>query len=359
MTKKSKVAARTGGAAPDPIDKKPRAPLRRPTQRDIAQATGLSQTAVSLVLRHGDVPAVSADARERILETAQRLGYVPNRVAQNLQSTRSHTLACIVPDITNPTYPALVRGFQAVSAAAGYDVMIFDTDGNLERERQAVRWLLQGHVDGVIASFFHMTEADLAGLVKRGTALVLLGGQVRKASTPIDRLFIDNAGAARAMTQALITKGHRHIAMISPPLGPGAERRRGYRGAMKDAGLRTIEIPADDFVQDAGARAMAAFLAQRPLCSAVFAANDLLAIGAMAAIRAAGLRIPDNIAVAGFDDIPAAALMYPALTTVHRGETAMGRRAAEMLIAQLDANGAERPGRNIEMPYQLVMRDST
>ncbi|WP_162592179.1 LacI family DNA-binding transcriptional regulator [Variovorax sp. PBL-E5] len=333
-------------------------PLRRPTQRDIAAATGLSQTAVSLVLRHGDVPAVSADARARILKAAQRLGYVPNRIAQNLQATRSHTLACIVPDITNPTYPAMVRGFQAVSQAAGYDVMIFDTDAQPERERQALNWLLQGHVDGVLASFFHIAEAELAGLVRRGTALVLIGRPARKTSTQIDRLYVDNAGAARAMTQALIAKKHRHIAMISHPLGPGAERCRGYRSAMKDAGLRTIDIPADGFVQDAGMRAMAEFLAQRPLCSAVFAANDLLAIGAMAAIRAVGLRIPQDIAVAGFDDIPAAALMYPALTTVHRSEPAMGRMAADMLIAQLDAHGAERPGRSIELPYQLVMRDS-
>lgn len=359
MTKKSRVAAGTGGADPDRTGKRPRVPFRRPTQQDIAAATGLSQTAVSLVLRHGDVPAVSADARERILQTAQRLGYVPNRIAQNLQATRSHTFACIVPDITNPTYPAMVRGFQAVAEAAGYDVMIFDTDGNPERERQALRWLLQGHVDGVVAAFFHMAEAELAGLVERGTALVLIGSPARKASMPIDRLYIDNAGAARAMTQALIAKGHRDIAMISPPLGPGEERRRGYRSAMKDAGLRPIEIAADGFVQEDGLRAMTAFLAQRPLCSAVFAANDLLAIGAMAAIRAVGLRIPDHIAVAGFDDIPPAALMVPTLTTVHRFEPAMGRMAAELLIAQLDTNAAERPGRSIELPYQLVMRDST
>lgn len=353
------MAAGTGGAEPDPTGKRPRVPLRRPTQQDIAAATGLSQTAVSLVLRHGDVPAVSADARERIMEAAQRLGYVPNRIAQNLQATRSHTLACIVPDITNPTYPAMVRGFQAVSEAAGYDVMVFDTDGNPERECKALRWLLQGHVDGVLASFFHVAEAELAGLAQRGTALVLIGSPVRKASTPIDKLYVDNAGAARAMTQALIAKEHRHIAMISPALGPGEERRRGYRSAMKDAGLRPIEIPADGFVQEDGVRAMTAFLAQRPRCSAVFAANDLLAIGAMAAIRAVGLRIPEDIAVAGFDDIPAATLMFPTLTTVHRFEPAVGRMAAEMLIARLDENAAERPGRSIEMPYQLVMRDST
>src|ERR1700712_1449915 len=139
MSKKAQVAAEKQVKVSSTAGRKPRAAraggLRRPTQHDIAAATGLSQTAVSLVLRHGDVPAVSAEARERILEAAQRLGYVPNRVAQNLQAARTHTLACIVPDITNPTYPALVRGFQAVTDAAGYDVMIFDTDGRPERER--------------------------------------------------------------------------------------------------------------------------------------------------------------------------------------------------------------------------------
>lgn len=334
------------------------ASARRPTQRDIAKATGMSQTAVSLVLNHAEHTAVSAEARERILDTAQRLGYVPNRIARNLQSARTRTLACVVPDITNPTYPALVRGFQTAADAAGYDTMIFDTDGTPERERRALQWLSQGHVDGVMAVFFHVDEAALLQAVGGRVAVVQLESQAHRPSSDIDKIYIDNAAAAQAMTQALIDKGHRTIALLSCAKGPGAERQRGYQAAMAQAGLATRLIGADDFTQAAGAQAIAAELAAGFPCSALFAANDLLALGAIAALRDAGLRIPEDVAVAGFDDIPSAQLLQPALTTVRRSEQAIGRFAAELLIARLDGPDAGRPGRGFELPFELVLRDS-
>lgn len=345
--------APTGGKA-----KPPRTPTRRPTQRDIAVATGMSQTAVSLVLNRVEPCTVSEDARQRILQAAQRLGYVPNRMARNLQSARTHTLACIVPDITNPTYPALIRGFQSAADAAGYDTMIFDTDGTPERERRALQWLAQGHVDGVLATFFHVDEAELLEIVRGGLAIVQVVSQAYKPSGEIDKVYIDNAAAAKAMTQVLIDKGHERIAMLSCPMGPGAERQRGFQAAMRKARLSPSFIAVDDFTQAEGARAMAAELAGDFPYSAVFAANDLLAIGAMAALRTAGRRIPEDVAVAGFDDIPAAQLLLPALTTVRRSEQAMGRFAADLLIARLDGPDANRPGRGFEQPFQLVLRDS-
>lgn len=331
---------------------------RRPTQHDIAIAAGLSQTAVSLVLNGVEPSTVSAEARERILQAAQRLGYVPNRMARSLQSARTRTLACIVPDITNPAYPALVRGFQSAADAAGYDTMIFDSDGAIEREHRALQWLSQGHVDGVMAVFFHITEAELLTALRGRVAVVQVESQAYKRSSDIDKIYTDNAAAAQAMTQMLIDKGHERIAILSCPVGPGAERQRGFYAAMQQAGLPACLVAADDFTQAAGARAMAAELAGRFHCSAVFAANDLLAIGAMAALRAAGRRIPDDVAVAGFDDIPAAQLLHPALTTVRRSELAMGRFAAELLIGRLDGPDADRPGRGFEIPFKLVLRES-
>ncbi len=337
----------------------PVAALKRPTQRDIALATGLSQTSVSLVLNGVEPSTVSAEARERIQEAAKRLGYVPNRMARNLQSARTRTLACIVPDITNPTYPALIRGFQSAADAAGYDTMIFDTDGTPEREQRALQWLSQGHVDGVMAVFFHTPEADLLKAVRGRVAVVQLESQAHKPSRTIDKIYIDNAAAAQAMTQALIDKGHRRIAMLCAPIGPGAERQRGFRAAMRQAGLTARTIAADDFSQAAGARAMAAELAGGDFSfSAVFAANDLLAIGAMSALRAAGRRIPEDVAIAGFDDIPSAHLLHPALTTVRRSEQAIGRLAASLLVARLDGPDAAQPGRGFEQPFELVLRES-
>ncbi len=337
----------------------PAAPQKRPTQRDIAQATGLSQTSVSLVLNGVEPSTVSAEARERIQEAARRLGYVPNRMARNLQSARTLTLACIVPDITNPTYPALIRGFQSAADAAGYDTMIFDTDGTPEREQRALQWLSQGHVDGVMAVFFHVQETELLKATRGRLAVVQIESQAHKPSRTIDKLYINNAAAAQAMTQTLIDKGHRRIALLSAPLGPGAQRQRGFRAAMRQAGLTARTIAADDFTQAAGARAMVAELAGGDFrCSAVFAANDLLAIGAMSALRAAGRRIPEDVAVAGFDDIPAAQLLQPPLTTVRRSELSIGRMAAELLIGRLNGAEAAEGGRNVELPFELVLRDS-
>jgi len=336
----------------------PEVALKRPTQRDIALATGLSQTSVSLVLNGVEPSTVSAPARERILQAAKQLGYVPNRMARNLQSARTQTLACIVPDITNPTYPALIRGFQSAADAAGYDTMIFDTDGTPEREHRALQWLSQGHVDGVMAVFFHVQEVELLKAVRGRVAVVQIESQAHRPSDAIDKIYIDNAAAAQAMTQALIDKGHQRIALLSAPIGPGAERERGFRAAMRQAGLMARTIAADDFTQAAGARAMAAELAGDFRCSAVFAANDLLAIGVMSALRAAGRRIPDDVAVVGFDDIPSAQLLHPPLTTVRRSELSIGRFAASLLIARLNGPEANQPGRGFELPFELVLRDS-
>ncbi len=331
---------------------------RRPTQRDIALATGLSQTAVSLVLNGVEPSSVSDDARQRIQQAAEKLGYVPNRMARNLQSARTRTLACIVPDLTNPTYPALIRGFQTAADAAGYDTMIFDTDGTPEREQRALQWLSQGHVDGVMAVFFHVAEAELKTATRGGTAVVRLESQRPRASRDFDKIYINNAAAAQAMTQALIRKGHQRIAMLSCAIGPGAERQRGYQAAMNEAGLKPQIVRAEDFTQADGARAMAALLKTGFEGSAVFAANDLLAIGAMSALVAFGRRIPDDVAVAGFDDIPLAQLLQPALTTVSRNELAIGRFAAELLVQRLDGPDAGRPGQGFERPFELVMRES-
>lgn len=334
------------------------APQRRPTQRDIAIATGMSQTAVSLVLNQVKSSTVSAQARDRILQTAERLGYVPNRMARNLQSARTRTLACVIPDITNPAYPALVRGFQSAAEAAGYDTMIFDTDGTLEREGRALRWLSQGHVDGVMAVFFHVSEAEVLKAAGARMAVVQIESHVLQPSSHIDKVYIDNAAAAKAMTQHLLSKGHRHIAMLSCNKGPGPERERGFREAMERAGLSAPIIAAEDFTQAAGERAIASALATTFEYSAIFAANDLLAIGAMAAVRAAGLGIPEDVAVAGFDDIPVAQLLLPTLTTVRRAEKEIGCFVAELLISRLDGSEASRQGRCFEMPFQLISRDS-
>src|SRR6267154_4305721 len=144
----------------------------RPTQRDIADAAGVSQATVSMVLTKAETPSVPQSTRQRILKLAGEVGYQPNQPARNLRSAKTMTLACVIPDITNPFYPGLVRGLQRAAAPAGYDVLIYDTDGVPEGEQRAIEWLLQGRADGVVGTFFHVRVPELAALSRHGIPLV-------------------------------------------------------------------------------------------------------------------------------------------------------------------------------------------
>lgn len=330
----------------------------RPTQKDIALAAGVSQAAVSLVLNKSETPSVPPATRTRILQLAQDLGYQPNHPARMLRSARTMTFACVIPDITNPFYPGLVRGLQTVAAPAGYDVLIFDTDGRLEGEARAIDWLLQGRADGVVATFFHLRAPQLSVLVRKGIPLVRLESQ-HKSDGPlaIDSVYIDNVEAAAEMTRFLIARGHRRIAMIQAEFGPSKRRALGYGSVMREAGLTPEFVTDSAYSEESGARAMKRLLErtdERP--TAVFGASDVLALGAMEAARNAGLSIPNDIAIAGFDDIPVAKLL--GLTTVRQPEFDLGALAAETLVARLRPGGLEAPGRSHELKFEIMKRSS-
>lgn len=329
----------------------------RPTQKDIALAAGVSQATVSIVLNKVDTPSVPEPTRARILKLADEIGYRPNHPARTLRSARTMTLACVVPDITNPFYPGLVRGLQTTAAPAGYDVLIYDTDRTLEGERRALHWLRQGRADGVVGTFFHLQAEDFALLARDRLPVVLLGRRDLSRRLPIDRVFIDNTEAAAALTRLLIRRGHRHIAMIMAEFGPGQVRAAGYTAEMAKAGLTTDFVVDTTYSEEGGARAMQALLARegrRP--TAVLGANDMLAIGAMQAAREAGLSIPADMAIVGFDDIPTAKLL--GLTTVRHPEFELGALAARTLIDRLRPGGLAPPSRNLELNFEIVERTS-
>lgn len=330
----------------------------RPTQRDVAAAAGVSQATVSMVLNKAETPSVPQATRAKILKLAKELGYQPNHPARNLRSSKTMALACVIPDITNPFYPGLVRGLQRTAAPAGYDVLIYDTDGVPEGEHRALEWLLQGRADGVVGTFFHLRIPDLAALSRHGVPMVRLESQSKaKGDLPIDSVYIDNAGAAAAMTRLLIARGHRRIAMIRAEYGPGERRALGYATVLREAGLVPEYVIAETYSEEAGARAMQGLLAKksnRP--TAVFGASDVLALGAMEAARAAGVAIPDDIAVVGFDDIPAAKLL--GLTTVRQPEFELGALAAKVLVERLRPGGMKGAGRSLELKFEIIQRSS-
>ena len=334
---------------------------KRPTQADVARRAGLSQAMVSYVLNANPAVSVPEETRARVLAAMHELGYVPNRTARSLRTNRTLTLGSIIPDIANPFYPAFVRGIQDVADHHGYDLIMYNSDGDAAKERQCLHSAAQGRVDGVVGVFFHAGARDLAGLIEQGIFVVRLEA-VRKppGELPLDNIFVDSLAAAHDAVAFLIGRGYRRIAMLGNTPGPGEARQGGYRLALQAGGLppRSEYIIPCDFTEAGGYGGMQALLALPRRPDAVFAANDLAAVGALAAVRAAGLRVPADVAVMGFDDIPLARQLTPPLTTVRQFQTQLGRRAAELLLERVSGQYAG-PGRSQEMPYEIVVRQST
>lgn len=333
---------------------------KKPTQLDVALLAGVSQTTVSLVLNNPDTPSVPPETRERVQEAIRSLGYFPNNAARVLRTSRTHTLACIIPMITNPFYPAFVSGIQKTAEMNGYDVITYNTHNSPEREARFLQMVQQGRVDGVIGVFFFTRARDLAPLFKKNIPVVRL--EVRRPTVgewPLDNIYVNNTAAAHTATTHLISKGHQRIAMITGPGGPRNARCLGYLQALEthSPSLEPLLHEAESYDEMGGFQGMQQVLQDRPLPSGIFAANDLMAIGVMKAMRDAGLCIPHDFAVVGFDDIPAARMVTPALTTIRQYQEEMGSQAAQMLIERLQGSAPEN-GRILEVPYELIVRES-
>jgi LacI family transcriptional regulator len=318
----------------------------------------VSQATVSLVLS-GASPSIPQETWARITQVAKELGYVPNRFAQALKTNRSMTIACIVPDITNPFYPSLIRGIQSITDGHSYDVIAVNTDGSPERERHFLDWARQGRVDGVIGVFFTLRATDFSSLVEAGVPVVRIeSSKKRGGEIPVDDIYVDSRAAALDVTEYLIGQKHSRIAMVAGRGGPQTTRIDGYRWALANAGLLEHVEVDDEFSEIGGTRAAEAILASDFRPTAIFAANDLMAIGVMQALRDRAIKIPGEIAVVGFDDISAAKLVTPPLTTVAQFQWKMGERAAETLMERLRGTRTG-GGTAFEMPFQLIQRGST
>lgn len=298
--------------------------------------------------------------RENVRKAIAELGYIPDLSARTLRTRRTLTIASIIPDITNPFYPVLARGIQDVLEEAGYNLIIFNTDGMLERERKSLEWMLERRVDGAIVVYFHLSSRELKKLSETNTAVVRLVAKLpRRNTTSFDNLFVDNEAAAYEASAYLLGKGHKQIAFIGSKVGPGRERELGYRRALQEQGIEPSDdlVLHTDFTVEGGKKAMEQFLDLPLRPTAVFAANDLIAFGVMSQARVSRLRVPQDIAVVGFDNLPAAQLVTPMLTTVNLFNEETGKRAAELLLERLKGQ-ADTTGRNEEMPFELLKRES-
>ena len=339
-------------------------PRRRPTQTDVARRAGVSQAVVSYVLNGNQQVSILPETRQRVLDAIAELGYVPNSSARSLRSARTNTIAVIIPDITNPFYPEFLRGVQDVVREAGYDVLASNTDGEPDRECSALNAARRARVDGLIAVTFFIDLAQFIPVLEEGTPIAMLAqidASVIPEQLPLDTISISGEDAAGAVVSYLIEKGHTRIGMIAGRLStpPRESRVRGYRQALVEhhVPLEEVLIRGGDFTEEGGYEAMKELLQLPDRPTAVFAANDLMAMGALLACREAGVRVPDDIALAGFDDIPAAKLVHPALTTLDQHARASGQRAAEILLTRLNGEYTG-PRRHEDLGFTLIPRAS-
>lgn len=334
--------------------------MRLPTLRDVAEAASVHVATASRALNPETRALVSARTADRVLQAAKALDYRPNPLARSLRTARSHTVGLVVPDLTNPLVPEMVRGVADVLDPAGYDAWIVNTDNDATRERAQLEALQAKQVDGVIVGTARLEHAELEALQARGLRIVLATRHLGSRSIP--SVTADNPAGIALAVEHLAGLGHRRVAHVAGPaeLSTGLLRRRGYEQAVRELGLAVDPAligTASVWTEAEGRRVCGRLLDGGAGFTAVVAAHDRLALGCYDALGERGLACPGDVSVVGFNDMPFLDKMRPPLTTVRINHYEIGAEAAQLL---LDAfRDPDRPARAVIMPPSLVVRAST
>jgi LacI family transcriptional regulator len=326
---------------------------RKTTLKDLARLAKVSTVTVSNVLNQR--PNVSQETRVRVMEAVQRTGYTANLAARGLAGGRTNILGVVVPDLSTQYLGEIVRGVSAEVRSAGMEMLI-STALNTKSERTQLE-LLHNITDGLILILPHTDDDEIQSLEQEGVPIVMVDH--RGSTIKLPAVDVDNYTGSRQATEYLLGLNHSRIGFIAGLYAASSARLRGYKEALLNAGVpfdKTLVVQGN-FLQPSGFAAMTKLLELSKPPTAIFAANDLTAFGAMEAIKEHGLRVPDDISVVGFDDIPMASQVYPPLTTVRQPLAEMGVAAVRMMIAKL--RGVEPPSKRITLPTELVVRATT
>jgi DNA-binding LacI/PurR family transcriptional regulator len=305
---------------------------------------------------------VGEPARSAVEAAVRDLGYVPNRAARSLVTRRSDSVAVVIPEPTSqlfgdPFFPRVLRGISEALADEGLQLVLLMPQERSDHVR-VERYLEGGHVDGVMLISLHAADPMPSALRRRGVPLVIGGRPPEEGATYVD---VDNRGGARTAVEHLLASGRRRIATIAGPqdMAVGRDRLEGYRAALAAAGMRAEDalVEVADFTLDGGRAAMERLLAGTPSVDAVFVASDLMALGAVAALRNARRAIPNDVAIVGFDDSPLVATTEPHLSSVRQPIEEMGREMARLLVHQIGSPSG--PPRRVILDTQLVARGSS
>lgn len=329
------------------------------TMNDVARLAEVSIATVSHVIN--GTRFVSAERVERVHAAMQQLGYTPDATARSLRVGRTNTIGLVIPDTSNPFFAALARWIEEAAFESGYTTILANSDERPDREHRYVSTLLSKRVDGLILAPSSGDHGRLRKLLNNAPMHVVVVD--RDAALPnADVVLYDNAGGSYAATRHLIELGHTCIGCIAGPADAtsAAERVKGFRQAIGEAGLSLPghAIVEADFHFSGGREATARLLATREPFTALVAANDLMAAGAVRALAERGISVPDEVSVIGFDDAPLAEMISPALTTMRQPLQDMAQAAVSLLLSRITGSNGGPPTRRV-LPTSLVVREST
>jgi len=329
--------------------------------KDIAKAAGVSHSTVSRALT--DSPLVKAETKARIQRLAQEMGYTPNAIARSLVTQQTRTVGVVVTTITDPFIAEVVQGIEDTAHENDYAVILSSSAAEPDREIAAVEMLRAKRVDSVIVTSSRVGALYLEHLERIGVPVVLVNNHNEKSGRYTFSVSVDNQHGGCLATRHLIEGGHRRIAYVSGPAdhSDNAGRLAGYRQALDEAGIAfdPALVVLGNGRLDSGERALLALRSLDRPPTAVFCYNDMTAIGLLSAARGAGLSVPEDLALVGFDDIPLAHHINPCLTTIAQPQRDMGRRAMNMALALMISDDSATPVSDVVVKGKLIVRESS
>jgi LacI family transcriptional regulator len=336
--------------------------MQRVKLADVARAAGVHPGTASRALNPLTRDQVSRETSRRVTRAAERLGYVPNTLARGLRTARSYLVAMVVPDVTNPLFPPMVRGAEQVLSATGYTLVLTDTDNDADAERRQVEQLRARGADGFLIATARWDDPLLGELAAARIPAVLLNRNTASAQLPY--VGADERTGIALAVDHLVGLGHRHLCYLAGPqdTSTGRERASAFRQAVRGHGLPLDEgqiLACASYTEAAGATMARALLASGRDCTAILAGNDLIALGVLDELAAAGIPCPGRMSVIGFNDLPMVDKLTPPLTTVSLPTVDLGRLAAQILLAEIGASEPRERATQSLLGVQLAVRGTT
>ncbi|HBX70760.1 MAG TPA: LacI family transcriptional regulator [Chloroflexi bacterium] len=329
-----------------------------PTIRDVAKLAGVAPITVSRVIN--DTSYVSQETRGRVESAIEELGYVPNMLGPSLRFQQTLTLAVVITDITNPFWTTVTRGVEDIAQANGYSTILCNTDESDEKQDQYLHMLLRRRIDGILLVPACSDAKPIELIRKQAIPVVVLDRRI--PDVDVDIVRADSEAGAYQLTQHLISLGHRNIMMLAGPksVSTSVDRVDGYQNALREANLpeNTSHVVWGNYSQEAGYQMTQEVLTLTPRPTAIFAANNFVAVGVMQALQEQGIRVPQDIALVAFDDLPSTFTITPFFTVARQPAREMGQRATQLLLERIKG-ASDVPCQHVILPTQVIIRASS